>query len=61
MWLTDFAADAILRFDPRTETFTSLPSDKSGANVRQLAGRPGEVWGAESGTTRVVAVDKPHA
>jgi virginiamycin B lyase len=61
VWVTDFAADATLRFDPKTETFASLPSDRSGANVRQLAGRPGEVWGAESGTTRVVAIDKPHA
>ena len=61
VWVTDFAADATLRFDPKTETFATFPSDKSGANVRQLAGRPGEVWGAESGTTRVVAVDKPHA
>jgi virginiamycin B lyase len=47
-----------LRFDPRSETFLSFPSDKAGANVRQLAGRPAETWGAESGTTRIVAIDK---
>jgi virginiamycin B lyase len=29
---------------------------RAGANVRQLLGRPGEVWGAESGTDRLVVV-----
>src|SRR5207237_618929 len=38
VWLTDFSANAILRFDPKTETFLAFPSDKSGVNVRQLAG-----------------------
>jgi virginiamycin B lyase len=28
----------------------------SGANVRHLAGRPGEVWGGESGTNRLVRI-----
>ena len=50
-----------MRFDPRTETFLSFPSDKSGANVRQMAGRPGEAWGGESGTNRLVVIDKPQA
>ena len=61
VWLTDFAANAIVRFDPKTETFLSFPSDKSGANVRQMAGRPGEAWGGESGTNRMVVIDKPQA
>jgi virginiamycin B lyase len=61
VWLTDFSANAIVRFDPKTETFLSFPSDKSGGNVRQMAGRPGEAWGAESGTSRIVAIDKPQA
>jgi virginiamycin B lyase len=58
VWLTDFAANAIVRFDPKTEAFVSFPSDKSGANVRQLHGRKGEVWGAESGTGRIICIDK---
>jgi virginiamycin B lyase len=61
VWLTDFAANGIVRFDPKTETFLSFPSDKSGANVRQMAGRPGEAWGGESGTNRLVVIDKPQA
>ena len=56
VWVTDFSANAILRFDPKTETFKAFPSDKSGANVRQLNGRPGEVWGGESGTDRLVMI-----
>lgn len=56
VWLTDFDANRILSFDPDTEQFQAFPSDQSGANVRQLAGRPGEVWGAESGNDRLVVV-----
>ena len=56
VWLTDFSANAIVRFDPASEKFSVFASDRSGANVRQLDGRSGEVWGAESGTDRVVAI-----
>ena len=56
VWLTDFVANAIVRFDPVTESFESFPSDKRGASVRQMLGRPGEVWGGESGTDRLVVV-----
>jgi virginiamycin B lyase len=56
VWLTDFVANAIVRFDPATETFERFVSDRKDANVRQLAGRPGEVWGGESGTARLVVV-----
>jgi virginiamycin B lyase len=56
VWATDFVANAIVRFDPVTEEFESFPSDKRGASVRQLLGRPGEVWGAESGVDRLVMI-----
>jgi virginiamycin B lyase len=56
VWATDFVANAILRFDPATETYKSFPSDKRGANIRQMLGRPGEAWGGESGTDRLVVV-----
>ena len=56
VWLTDFVANAIVRFDPVTEKFDTFPSDKDGANVRQMLGRPGEAWGAESGTSRLVMI-----
>ena len=56
VWLTDFGANTIVRFDPATRKFTSFPSDRRSANVRQLLGRPGEVWGAESGNDRLVVI-----
>ena len=54
VWLSDWGANAMVRFDPTTEKFDVFPSDKSGANVRQILGRPGEVWAPESGTSRLV-------
>jgi virginiamycin B lyase len=56
VWVTDFGANAILRFDPQSEQFQPFPSTKPNANVRQLLGRPGEVWGAESGTSRLIRI-----
>jgi virginiamycin B lyase len=56
VWLTDFGANAIVRFDPATETFTSFAIPSAGAAVRQLLGRPGELWGAESATDKLVLI-----
>jgi virginiamycin B lyase len=44
VWLSDFGADTVVRFDPATETFTTVPVDGGAGNVRQILGRPGEVW-----------------
>jgi virginiamycin B lyase len=56
VWLTDWIGNAIVRFDPATEKFTIYPSNRPDANVRQMLGRKGEAWGAESGTDRLVMV-----
>lgn len=56
VWLTDFTANAIVRFDPPTESFESFPLPDAGAAVRQLLGRPGEIWGAESALDRLVVI-----
>ena len=56
VWVSDFGANALVRFDPATERFESFPSDRPNAAVRQLLGRAGEVWGAESGTDRLVVI-----
>jgi len=56
VWITDFGSNAIHRFDLATESFLTLTHDRSPANVRQLLGRTGEVWGAESATDRLVVV-----
>ncbi len=60
VWLTDWSANAIVRFDPVTETFASYASTKPYANVRQMLGRSGEAWGAESGLDRLVRVRAPR-
>lgn len=59
VWLSDFNANALLWFDPATEQFETFTLPSSPANVRQILGRPGEVWGAESGTDRLVVVRVP--
>jgi virginiamycin B lyase len=56
VWLSDFGANALVRFDPRTAKFQRLRLPSSPANVRQLLGRPGELWGAESGVDKLVVV-----
>jgi virginiamycin B lyase len=55
VWLTDFGRSGLWRFTPATGRFTRVPL-RAGANVRQLLGRHGEVWGAESGADRLVVV-----
>ncbi len=54
VWLSDWGANAMVRFDPSREAFEVFPSDRPGAHVRQILGRPGEVWAPESGTDRLV-------
>ena len=56
VWLSDFGANALVRFDPTTEMFEVFELPSAGANVRQILGRPGEVWGAESGTDKLVVI-----
>jgi virginiamycin B lyase len=56
VWLSDFGANALVRFDPATEKFEVFPFPSLGAAVRQILGRPGEVWGAESGVDKLVVI-----
>ena len=56
VWLTDFGEDRLLRFDPRTERFTPIRLPTAQAAVRQLLGRRGEVWGAESAADKLVVL-----
>ncbi len=50
VWATDWGANALLRFDPSSEKFEVFAMAREGSTVRQLLGRPGEVWLPESGT-----------
>jgi len=56
VWISDWGAKAILRFDPKTEKFESFALPDSYASVRQLAGRKGEVWGAESAADKLFMI-----
>jgi virginiamycin B lyase len=57
VWLSDFGANAIVRFDPTKEIFVdviTLPTP--GTNIRQILGASGEIWGAESGADKLVVI-----
>jgi virginiamycin B lyase len=56
IWLSDFSANALVRFDPTTETFTTFELPSPDAAVRQILGRPGEIWCAESGVDKLVVI-----
>ena len=56
VWLSDFGANALVRFDPARSRFTRVRLPSPNAAVRQILGRRGEVWGAESGTDKLVVI-----
>jgi virginiamycin B lyase len=56
VWMSDFGANALVRFDPATEQFTQFILPSTPADVRQILGRPGEIWGAESGVDKLVVI-----
>jgi virginiamycin B lyase len=56
VWVSDFGGDAVLSFDPRTEKFERHTFPRRGINVRQILGRPGEVWLPESGTEHISVI-----
>jgi virginiamycin B lyase len=57
VWLSDFGANTLVRFDPDTERFTSFSLPSRPGNVRQILGRPGQVWGAESANDQLVVIE----
>ena len=59
VWLSDFSNNALVRFDPTREEFTTYTLPSANAAVRQLLGRPGEIWGAESGVDKLVVIRLP--
>jgi virginiamycin B lyase len=56
VWLSDFGANALMKFDPIKQNFEVFPLSTANANVRQILGRPDEIWGAESGLDRLVVI-----
>jgi virginiamycin B lyase len=60
VWLSTFAADALMRFDPTAEQFETCALPSSLARIRQIQGSLAEVWAAESGVHMLVAVRVPQ-
>jgi virginiamycin B lyase len=56
VWLSDFGANTLVRFDPATEEFASFELPHVPGNVRQILGRPGEVWAPESAADTIVVL-----
>jgi virginiamycin B lyase len=56
VWISDFRGNAVFGFDPRTEQFERFAFAREAANVRQISGRPGEVWLPESGTDHLSVI-----
>ena len=56
VWCSDWAGNAMLRFDPEGEKFERFAFPRAGANIRQILGRPGEVWLPESGTEHISVI-----
>jgi virginiamycin B lyase len=56
VWVSDFGGNAMFAFDPAKETFERFGFPRESANVRQILGRPGEVWLPESGTEHISVI-----
>lgn len=56
VWLSDFGGNALVRFDPESEEFDLFPLPGQPGNVRQILGRPGEIWAPESATDTIVVI-----
>jgi virginiamycin B lyase len=56
VWVSDFGANAVVRFDPARESFQSFAFPREATNIRQILGRPGEVWLPESGTEHISVI-----
>ena len=59
VWLSDFGGNSLVRFDPATETFTTFPLPSEKGSIRQILGRPGEIWGAESRVDKLIVLRNP--
>jgi virginiamycin B lyase len=56
IYYVSLAGSYMARIDTAKGTFRTFPLPSEGTRVRQLLGRKGEVWGAESGVDRLVVI-----
>jgi virginiamycin B lyase len=55
-WISEWTANAMYRFDPASQKFERFDFPRAGTNVRQIHGRPGEIWLPESGTEHISVI-----
>ena len=55
-WVADWGGNAVFSFDAPSERFTRYPLPRDSSNIRQILGRPGEVWLPESGTEHISVI-----
>lgn len=56
VWASDFGSNSMVRFDPATEQFNNYVLPHDPGNVRQILGRPGEVWFPESAADNLIVI-----
>ena len=56
VWIAEWGHNAVYRFDPASEKFERYGFPRDGTAIRQILGRPGEVWLPESGTEHVTVI-----
>jgi virginiamycin B lyase len=56
VWASDFGSNSMVRFDPLTEQFDTYALPHDPGNVRQILGRPGEVWFPESAADNLIVI-----
>ncbi len=57
VWASDFGSNSMVRFDPVTEQFDTYPLPHDPGNVRQILGRPGEIWFPESAADNLIVIE----
>ena len=56
VWASDFGGNAVWRFDPSNEKFERFGFTREATSIRQILGRPGEVWLPEGGTEHLSVI-----
>ena len=56
VWVSEWADNVMHGFDPVSEKFTRVELPRASTHIRQILGRPGEVWLPESGTEHITVI-----
>jgi virginiamycin B lyase len=56
VWASDFGSNSMVRFDPVNEQFVTYVLPHDPGEVRQILGRPGEVWFPESAADNLIVI-----